>query len=150
MVSLAFFVTQVSWQECRQELYKVRRLVFIEEQKVPAEIEIDEWDALSQHVLARCTEGEPVGCGRLLPDGHIGRMAVLSTWRGCGVGQALLVHLLELARAAQMPEVLISAQVHALGFYEKAGFQAEGERYEEAGILHQAMRLKLSTPGTTL
>ncbi|AGY60409.1 GNAT family N-acetyltransferase [Gloeobacter kilaueensis] len=134
-----FAVSSVSWQQCQQELYYVRRLVFIEEQAVPAEIEIDGWDELSIHVLARDLGGEPIGCGRLLPDGHIGRMAVLPAWRGQGVGRALLDCLLDLAQKAGIETVHLSAQVHAIPFYLKAGFVPYGDIYDEAGIPHRAM-----------
>lgn len=145
---VAFDVRPVRWLDHRQDLYHVRRLVFIEEQNVPEEIEIDEWDELSTHVLARDLQGLPIGCGRLLPDGHIGRMAVLPNWRGRGVGAALLSCLLQLAAGSGMNEVVLSAQVHAVPFYGKFGFEGFGDPYEEAGIAHQAMRLSLATAPT--
>lgn len=85
----------------------------------------------------------PIGTGRLLTDGHIGRMAVLPAWRGQGVGRALLNALLDCARAQGMCEVVLSAQTQALGFYERAGFRAEGPTYLDAGILHQRMSRQL-------
>jgi len=141
-----FSIEEVSWHTCRDDLYHVRRVVFIEEQHVPPEIEIDEWDEPSRHVLARDRAGLPIGCGRLLPDGHIGRMAVLAAWRGRGVGRVLLRHLIALAHEAGMSEVVLSAQVHAIGFYEKEGFTVYGEVYDDAGIPHQAMRRQLRQP----
>ncbi|MBW4699102.1 MAG: GNAT family N-acetyltransferase [Aphanocapsa lilacina HA4352-LM1] len=137
---MSFTVAPVRWQDHQQALYYVRRVVFIEEQNVPPEIEIDEWDTLSVHALACDAEGRPIGCGRLLPDGHLGRMAVLAAWRGRGVGKALLECLLSLAQAAGMEAIDLSAQVHAQPFYEKFGFKAFGEIYDEAGIPHRAMR----------
>jgi len=138
-----FTVQEVPWQTHGEALYAVRRQVFIIEQGVPAEIEIDEWDPLSRHVLAIDVDGIPVGCGRLLPDGHIGRMAVLAAGRGKGVGQQILQTLITMAESGGMTHILLSAQTHALGFYEKAGFVAEGPIYEEAGIPHRAMSLNL-------
>jgi predicted GNAT family N-acyltransferase len=130
------------WSEARREAQRIRFAVFVEEQRVPAEIEMDEMDALCLHALA-FHENLAVGTGRLLPDGHIGRMAVMKPWRRRGVGAALLRSLVEAARRRGDAEVQLSAQVHALGFYRAHGFTAHGEVYEEAGIAHQAMRLAL-------
>lgn len=140
---MRFIVRTARWEEDKEQLYEVRRIVFIEEQKVPAEIEIDEWDEPSLHVLALDEEGRPIGCGRLLPDGHVGRMAVLASWRGRGVGMALLTQLVELADLHGHKEIVLSSQVHALPFYQKAGFVPYGDVYQEAGIPHRAMRLSL-------
>jgi hypothetical protein len=84
-----------------------------------------------------------VGTGRLLPDAHIGRMAVLKAWRGRGVGSLILDALVEAARRRGERHVALSAQVHALAFYRAHGFEAEGPEYQEAGIAHQAMRRAL-------
>lgn len=130
------------WSAAQAEARRIRFAVFVEEQGVPADIELDEWDAQSLHALA-FHENLAVGTGRLLPDGHIGRMAVLKPWRGRGVGAALLRRLIQAARERGDAEVALSAQVHALGFYRAHGFTAQGEVYEEAGIPHQAMRLAL-------
>ena len=130
------------WSAARNEAQRVRFAVFVEEQGVPAEIELDDMDEHCVHALA--FEGsEAVGTGRLLPDGHIGRMAVLKAWRGRGVGAALLRRLIQAARERGDAEVVLSAQVHALGFYRAHGFIAQGDVYEEAGIPHQSMRLAL-------
>ena len=114
------------------------------EQRVPAEIELDEHDVRCVHALA-FADGKAIGTARLLPDGHIGRMAVLKAWRGRGAGRALLRALVEEARRRGDRRVLLSAQVHALGFYRAEGFEPEGAVYEEAGIAHQAMRLALNS-----
>jgi predicted GNAT family N-acyltransferase len=143
MCANRFTVQEVPWQTHSEALYGIRRQVFIVEQGVPAEIEIDEWDALSRHVLATNPDGIPVGCGRLLPDGHIGRMAVLAEGRGKGVGQQILQTLIAMAESGGITCILLSAQTHALGFYEKAGFVAEGPIYDDAGIPHRAMSLNL-------
>jgi predicted GNAT family N-acyltransferase len=130
------------WSAVQAEAKRIRFAVFVEEQGVPAEIELDEMDEHCMHALA-FQQNEAVGTGRLLPDGHIGRMAVLKAWRGRGVGAALLERLVQAARQRGDAEVVLSAQVHALGFYRAHGFTAHGEVYEEAGIPHQAMRLRL-------
>ena len=132
----------LDYPQAQAEAQRIRFTVFVDEQRVPAEIEMDEHDATSIHALA-FSDGKAVGTGRLLLDGHIGRMAVLKEWRGRGVGQALLRALIDAARRRGDTEVALNSQVHALGFYGAEGFRAEGPVYEEAGIPHQAMRLKL-------
>jgi len=132
----------LDWDRAREEAAAIRFAVFVEEQGVPAEIEMDEADALSVHALAY-HGGEAVGTGRLLPDAHIGRMAVLKAWRGRGAGGLILARLLDAARARGDAVVRLSAQVHALGFYRAHGFEALGPVYQEAGIAHQAMRIAL-------
>lgn len=127
-------------------LRAVRETVFVQEQQVPAE---EEWDALDpqcRHVIARDERGTPIGTGRLTPQRKIGRMAVLREWRGAGVGDAMLHALLRQARASGWDDVSLNAQVSALGFYARHGFRPFGERFMEAGIKHQAMRLELDRP----
>lgn len=126
------------WDEVSAQAAPIRFRVFVDEQGVPVEMELDEFDALSCHALA-WVEGEPVGTGRLLPDGHIGRMAVLAGWRGRGVGAALLEALMAEAGRLGMSRLALSAQSHALGFYTRFGFVPEGDEYDEAGLPHQAM-----------
>jgi len=132
----------LDWPTAQAEAQRIRFTVFVEEQRVPPELEMDEDDAHCIHALA-FSEGRAVGTGRLLPDGHIGRMAVLKEWRGRGAGRALLRRLVGAARARGDRVVLLSAQVHALGFYRAEGFEPEGAVYQEAGIPHQAMRMRL-------
>jgi predicted GNAT family N-acyltransferase len=127
------------WEQARAEAGRIRFAVFVVEQGVPLEIEIDEHDAECVHALA-FDDGAAVGTGRLLPDGHLGRMAVLREFRGRGVGSAILAKLIEAAAQRGDREVLLSAQVHALDFYRAHGFSAEGEVYQDAGIAHQTMR----------
>jgi len=134
-----FTVRHVAWAASRDDLHAIRRKVFIEEQQVPEELEWDDEDALSCHVLAVAENGMPIGTGRLLRDGHIGRMAVLKEWRRKGVGGALMSHLLRLARASRHEVVRLHAQTHAAGFYAKHGFVAEGGEFMEAGIPHVVM-----------
>jgi predicted GNAT family N-acyltransferase len=132
----------LDWRAAQAEAKRIRFTVFVEEQGVPPELEMDEHDAQSVHALAYA-DGKVVGTGRLLPDGHLGRMAVLKDWRGRGAGRALLRALIDAARRRGDREVALNSQVQALGFYGAEGFQPEGAVYEEAGIPHQAMRLKL-------
>ena len=134
-----YSIREIDWQTGREALGTVRFKVFVEEQHVPEDEEWDDEDVASRHVLALDAEGRPIGTGRLLRDGHIGRMAVLKDWRRRGVGAALMARLLLLAREAQHDVVRLHAQTHALGFYEKLGFIAEGEEFMEANIPHFLM-----------
>jgi predicted GNAT family N-acyltransferase len=132
----------LDWPAAQAKAKRIRFTVFVEEQRVPAEMEMDEHDARCLHALAYA-EGRAIATGRLLPDGHIGRMAVVKEWRGRGAGRAILRRLIDAARARGDREVLLSAQVYAIGFYRAEGFETDGPVYEEAGIPHQAMRLAL-------
>src|SRR5690606_32197026 len=124
----------------------VREAVFIQEQGVPPALEIDDQDPRSRHVLARDAAGLPIGTARLTPEGRIGRMAVLREWRGHGVGSALLHALLRVAREDGLPLVALHAQEAAIDFYRRHGFAPVGQRFMEAGIVHQAMQLRLDRP----
>jgi predicted GNAT family N-acyltransferase len=141
----------MGWKEARAQAAPVRFEVFVEEQGVPREIELDDMDEPSLHALAYDSSGNVIGTGRLLPAqregnqvvGHIGRLAVRRNWRGRGVGGAILCALIEAARARGDAQVALSAQTHALGFYLAHGFRVEGAQYMEAEIPHQAMRLDI-------
>jgi predicted GNAT family N-acyltransferase len=134
------------WESARAEASAIRFRVFVEEQGVPRAIELDEQDPHCVHALAYYDKPETpasvtaIGTGRLLPDAHIGRMAVLEQWRGRGVGSRILQSLIEKARERGDREILLSAQVHAVEFYRSHGFLSVGEIYEEAGIPHRSMR----------
>lgn len=141
-----FHVEIAEWprDDQRAALLDLRDIVFIQEQGVPEQRERDGLDGDCWHVLARDDAGQPIGCGRLTPAHKIGRMAVLQQWRGRGVGVALLRELIARARAQGWPEVALDAQVSAMGFYEREGFEAYGEPFEDAGLAHRAMRMELS------
>lgn len=131
------------WARLQPLAAPLRFEVFVEEQKVPHEMELDEWDALSVHAIALDEAGRAVGTGRLLPDGHIGRMAVARSARGSGVGSALLVALMGEARRCGHEYAVLSAQTQALGFYARHGYAVESEEYLDAGIPHVDMRRRL-------
>lgn len=135
----------MAWHDAHESLAAVRRAVFIDEQQVPEALEWDADDAPSLHALAVTAGGVPIGTARLLPDGHIGRMAVLHGWRGRGVGGALLTAMIEAARERGHPRALLNAQVQALPFYRRFGFEAEGGVFLDAGIEHRAMVLPLTS-----
>ena len=134
-----FGVEAGSWTELAAQAGLVRETVFVKEQSVPREIEMDEHDDVSRHVVATDSDGGPIGTGRLLPDGHIGRMAVLADWRGKGVGRALLERVLEEAGGRNMRHLALHAQTQACGFYRRFGFVEEGPEFMEAGIPHRTM-----------
>lgn len=129
----------VGWDEAEARVMPVRTGVFVVEQGVPEEIERDAFDAVCRHAIAHDAEGRVIATGRLLPDGHIGRMAVLREARGAGVGGAVLQALI--AEAARRGlNAALNAQTHALDFYLRHGFEPVGEVFMEAGIPHRAMR----------
>lgn len=130
------------WSALGPAAAPVRTAVFVHEQGIPAELEWDEADASSLHCVARLN-GEVVGTGRLLADGHIGRMAVLPAQRRSGVGGRILARLVAAAAERGHEAVELSAQVTALTFYRRHGFMAQGEVYDEVGIAHQRMRRAL-------
>ncbi|MBR0565764.1 GNAT family N-acetyltransferase [Azoarcus sp. L1K30] len=130
----------LDWDAAAARAMPLRERVFVVEQGVPAEMELDEFDPVSCHALALDAGQAVVATGRLLPDGHIGRMAVDAAWRGRGVGGRVLEALVSAAWARGMDEVLLNAQVDAIAFYLRHGFMAEGEFFMEAGIRHRAMR----------
>lgn len=128
------------WTALSGDAKTIRFEVFVEEQKVPAELEMDHMDAVCVHAVAYDAAGTPIGTGRLLPDGHIGRMAVRKAGRGTGVGSALLQGLMAQARARGDRQVVLSSQTHAAPFYERHGFTIDGDEFFEAGISHINMR----------
>jgi predicted GNAT family N-acyltransferase len=121
----------------------IRLEVFVQEQNVPIEEEVDQMDPLCVHAIALNEIGLVIGTGRLLPDGHVGRMAVLKDYRGKGVGSALLKALVRQAQQAGFEEVILHAQTHATNFYAMHAFYEEGEMFYEANIPHIKMRRSL-------
>ena len=136
-------VELTDWATTGSAIRAIRETVFIQEQGVPVELEWDGLDSSCAHVLAWNDRGETIGTARMQRNGTIGRMAVLKDWRGRGVGRALLQTLLDLAIRQGLPRVTLSAQTHALGFYERAGFHVSGEPFMDAGIPHLKMVKKL-------
>ena len=130
----------LEWEKAQPVAGPIRFAAFVEEQGVNSGVELDDMDPQCVHAIAYDEAGKAVGTGRLLPDGHIGRMAVTKEWRRQGVGAEILKALAEEARKRGHKEVVLSAQLQAAEFYREHGFVAEGKVYQEAGILHQAMR----------
>ena len=133
-----------SWLDGKEEAYPIRKRVFIDEQGVPEEMELDEYDPLAQHALAYLYS-ECIGTARLvtLPGnvGRIGRMAVLPMYRKQGLGGELLCALLELSKSQGITKLELHAQLSAIAFYEQYGFIAQGDIYDEADIAHRDMIL---------
>jgi len=121
------------------QLLNIRKAVFVEEQSVPVEIEIDGMDEASVHYIAQDSTGKILGCGRLLPSGQIGRMAVLRSSRGSGIGFQLLEFIVTHALESNFKNLFLHAQTHAKNFYERAGFVTHGDPFMEAGIEHVEM-----------
>ena len=136
MTKLTVTIRTGTWTELKQAAQAIRLAVFVHEQHVPLEMEWDEWDELSLHVVA-LVGTEAVGTGRLLPDGHIGRMAVLKNWRGQHIGSAILRGLLQ--QASQHNQLMLHSQISAVPFYQKFGFVPTGKDFMEAGIAHVRM-----------
>ncbi|NEX59710.1 GNAT family N-acetyltransferase [Noviherbaspirillum galbum] len=131
------------WESIKEGAQAVRYDVFVVEQHVPLEMEWDEMDALSLHVVAYDDAGKAIGTGRLLPDGHIGRMAVRPEARNSGLGGRMLQALMDKARERGDQTVVLHAQTQAERFYQRHGFAREGEEFMEAGIAHVTMRREL-------
>lgn len=131
-----------AWDDLRAWAAPIRHAVFVDEQKVPADMEIDAWDPQSVHAVA-FDAATAIGTGRLLPDGHIGRMAVLPAARGAGTGSALLKYLMEEARRRGHRATVLSAQTHAIPFYQRHGFEVVSGEYLDAGIPHVDMQRAL-------
>ena len=141
-----FHVEVAAWANAEQRaaLSALRHDVFVLGQNVPEAREQDGLDAVCWHVLARDDTGQALGCARLNADHKIERMAVREAWRGRGVGKALLRELIARARAQGRDEVVLAAQVTALGFYQHAGFVAYGAEFADAGMAHRMMRLSIA------
>jgi predicted GNAT family N-acyltransferase len=140
---MTFRVRMADWRVDEAKLKSVRHEVFCVEQSVPESLEWDGIDPRCTHALAEDDEGRPIGCGRLLPDGYIGRLAVRAPWRGQGVGSAVLERLIALASERGDTKVMLNAQTHAMPFYARYGFTPFGEPFVEADIPHQAMEAAL-------
>lgn len=124
-----------------EQACKIRMEVFVREQNVPEEIELDEYDKIADHVVAY-RNGEPVGCGRVFLQGDyakIGRVAVLPQERKKGTGKLICEELISIAREKGAKKFVLDAQVRAAGFYQKLGFSVTSDVFMEAGIEHVRM-----------
>lgn len=131
-----------NYDECSERIRNIRDDVFIKEQGVPRSIEVDGLDPEAIHAIVFDGDTE-IGTGRMLRDGHIGRIAVKKRYRGKGIGKLIMERLIDEAKVMRIPDVWLSSQCHAKGFYEKLGFVEIGDVYQEASIDHVKMKLKL-------
>lgn len=144
-------IKRVSSKREMDQAFAVRMRVFVREQGVPADIELDRDDAAAVHLVAR-VRGRPVGTARVVMRGRsakIGRMAVLKTYRGKGVGRRLLRRAIAAARRRGAQKLYLHAQVPVIGFYETEGFRCVGRVFQEAGIPHRKMLLSALPRGRT-
>jgi len=126
------------YESYTEDICAIRNEVFVNEQNVPKELEIDGLDIEAKHVLA-FVDGVPIGTGRILSDGHIGRVAVLKDYRGLGIGKLIMKELIKWAQDMSLEKVWLSSQWHAHSFYLDFGFVCVDEIYKEAGIDHIKM-----------
>lgn len=131
------------WSELGRDAARVRTAVFVQEQRIPREMEVDEADGAALHAVAYNRLGQPVATGRLTSSapgvGQIGRMAVDRALRGSQLGRRVLQALTDSARERGDREVLLHAQRSAEGFYTRAGYAVRGEPFDEVGIAHVEM-----------
>ena len=127
-----------NYESHTKEICAIRHKVFVGEQNVPVELEIDGLDGEAKHVLA-FVDGVPIGTGRILSDGHIGRVAVLKDYRDLGIGKSIMKDLIKWAQDMNLEKVWLSSQWHAHSFYLDLDFVCVGEIYKEAGIDHIKM-----------
>ncbi len=128
----------------REAMTAIRHEVFVLEQNVPVELELDGHDPHCRHWLVFDAANRPIATARMRGDGHVGRIAVVTEWRKRGVGARLVEAIVSDARGAGLDAVDLDAQVHAIGFYERLGFEAHGEVFLDAGIPHRRMRRRLA------
>lgn len=129
------------WEEARHLAYPIRLTVFVNEQQVPEELELDENDPTAWHAVM-FKDGQAIATGRLLRNGKIGRLAVLKEYRGLSLGSELLKTLVYYGRQEGIKQFFLHAQTSAIGFYERLGFKGIGPVFKEAGIDHIKMVLE--------
>ena len=132
-------IKSASWDADKAALMSVREEVFVKGQNVPASLESDDFDPVSFYVLAESNEGVPIGCARLQPNGKVTRIAVLSSWRRCGIARQMLGKVIKIAGDQGIESLYLHAQLAAVSLYEEFGFTQCGEQFEEAGIQHIKM-----------
>ena len=130
----------MGWEDAQLWAHPLRLTVFVNEQRVPEDLEIDQDDPLAWHAVVFVNQ-QAIATGRLLPSGKIGRLAVLRPYRGQGIGTAIVKSLMQFGMQNQITRFYLHAQTAAQGFYERLGFKAKGSNFHEAGIEHIKMVL---------
>lgn len=138
----SFTIRTGSWDELQNDAKLIREQVFIQEQNIPVAEEWDAQDAISLHFVVY-DQDKPIATARLLQNNSIGRVAVLKSYRGQGIGKLLMLQIIQRAKNKQRKFLKLSSQVHAIQFYAALGFTVQGEEYLDCGIPHIDMYLKL-------
>ncbi|MDX2507141.1 MAG: GNAT family N-acetyltransferase [Gammaproteobacteria bacterium] len=142
-----FYLTD--WNTSKTRLKTIREQVFIREQGVPVELEWDDLDKSARHVLAEVKlddEKLAIGTARIIinnDQAHLGRMAVLSAWRGHGIGTKILQTCIDDCLKLGIRQIILNAQVYVIPFYQKSGFEISSKQFMDAGIAHKEMTLSL-------
>lgn len=146
---MSYLLSQAESQRDKEACYAVRTEVFVREQSVPEELELDSYDETALHLMVRTGDGTAVGTARLLFDtpeqgsAKIGRVAVLASHRGHGLARMLMQQMERLARKAGQSRLVLDAQLTVIAMYEKLGYQAHGPVFDDAGIDHRKMTKEL-------
>ena len=135
------------WDKLEQDAKFIRKQVFIIEQNIPEEEEWDDQDMISDHFVVY-DQDQPIATARLLQNNSVGRVAVLKTYRGQGIGRMSMLEIIRQAHQQDRKFLQLSSQVHAISFYEKLGFSIQGDAYDECGIPHIKMQLVIETKNT--
>lgn len=139
-----FRVQNGHWDKLEQDAKFIRKQVFIIEQNIPEEDEWDDQDMISDHFVVY-DQDQPIATARLLQNNSVGRVAVLKTYRGQGIGRMIMLEIIRQAHQQDRTFLQLSSQVHAISFYEKLGFSIQGNAYDECGIPHIKMQLVIET-----
>ena len=138
-------IQQADWAVVEQEARRIRTAVFIEEQSIAVEDEWDDQDAIALHFIVYDAQQQAIATARLLSNHSVGRVAVLKAYRGHGIGRILMQQIIAQAKIEQRPRLKLSAQVHAIHFYESLGFTVQGSEYLDCGIPHVDMTMMFDT-----
>lgn len=139
-----FRVQSGHWDKLEQDAKFIRKQVFIIEQNIPEEEEWDDQDMISDHFVVY-DQDQPIATARLLQNNSVGRVAVLKSYRGQGIGRMIMLEIIRQAHQQDRKFLQLSSQVHAISFYEKLGFSIQGDAYDECGIPHIKMQLVIET-----
>lgn len=135
---------QVDWLTAASEIMDIRRKVFVIEQRFDKEVICDMYDHDCCHILVSTEDGEFVGCGRLVADGRVGKIAVLINHRGNGIGTNILSSLINIAKNRHIENLVLNAEKELTPFYDQQEFHADGPVYMKSGVPYQRMSKRLA------